>query len=60
MPQVLDRVKVRTLRGAGTPPVDVVFLEEGLGSSGRVLWVVILHEPVIGKSFSDEWNKRGL
>ena len=40
--------------GGGTPPVDVFLLEEGLSSSGRVLWVVFLDKPVIRKLFQDE------
>jgi len=43
-----------------TPPVNVVFLEEGLGLSGCVRRVVIFDRTAIRKSFSDEWNKRGL
>ena len=56
MPQVLDWVKVGTFWGS-TPPVDVLFLEEGLRSPGRVFRVIVLHEPVIGKLFSDKEHK---
>ena len=59
MPQVFYRIEIWTFRG-GTPPVDVFFFEESLCSSGRMLRVIILHEAVVGKFFSNERDKRGL
>ena len=56
MPQVLDRVEVGTFWGS-TPPVDVVFLEEGLRSPGRMFRVIVLHEPVIWKLFLDKGHQ---
>ena len=56
VPQVFDWVEVGTFWGS-TPPVDVLFLEEGLCSPGHVLWVIVLSEPVIGKLFSDKGHK---
>jgi len=45
MPHIFDGIYVWAFRRGG-PPVDIIYLEEGLGSSGGMLRVVILHEPV--------------
>ena len=58
MPKVLNWVEVGTFQ-RGTPPVDVVLLEEGLCSSRGMLRVIVLHKPVVGKLLSDKRDKRG-
>ena len=54
MPQVLDRVEVRTFHGC-FPPVDAILLKEGPCSLRGMLWVIILHKTMIRQLLS---NKR--
>ena len=57
-PQILDRVKVRTLCGR-FPPVDAVLFKEGLCSFRGMLWVIILHKTMIGQLLSNERYQSG-
>ena len=37
-----------------------MLLEEGLGYSGCMFWVIVFHEPVVWKFFPDERKEDGL
>ena len=58
VPQILDRVEVRTFCGR-FPPVDAVLFKEGLCLFRGMLWVIVLHKTMIGQLLSNERDQSG-
>ena len=61
VPQVLDRVEVRTFRGR-FPPFDAVLFKEGfacLEVLRGMLWVIVLHKTMIGQLLCNERDQSG-
>ena len=56
MPNVLNRIEVWVFR-RGSPPVDAMLVEKGLGTSRGVFGIIVLHKTMVWLSLIDEWNQ---
>ena len=63
-PELMPQVSIGLQSGdsGGVRHLYVIFLEKLIGTPGNMLWIVVLHEPMLStdKVSSDEWNKATL